>query len=275
MNKEKLIYRINMTPFAVFNTIILFFIAIVFFFGVMWFGGTLVGSGGISYDTYFSEYKPMIIISESMTPTIAVNSLLLVEDKPFEDLRIGDIIFFHTKQHGMVGHRIIASMGDGFKTKGDNNKLIDDWIVTEDMYKGCVYEIHNEFAPLITLLFGDLDNISLAKLFLGFVLLAIFFTAILYFFKGIYDYLFVYHFLKKSSEKGGINVVQQYYPNLKNGIKEEDIVNAFEHLNKDFSFLKRIKVRYHLLALHRSLLLEERVKQRYLYRLEDFRKELK
>ena len=275
--RKNLIYKINMTPFEFFNTIILLFIALMFFIGVMWFGGTLVGYGGLSYDTYYTKYKPMIIISESMTPTIEVNSLLFVENKPFEELSIGDIILFNTAEYGMVGHRIVASIGDGFKTKGDHNHKIDNWVVTESMYKGCVAEIHNEFAPFITLLFGDLDNLNLGKLFLGFVLLAIFLVLIILLLKWIYDFIFIYYFISKSSKNGGRFTVERYYPYIINSVQENQIAEVLEKLSnaENSSFFDRLKVRLHLLKFHRTLIEEEKSKRRYLYSLEKLRKDLK
>ena len=52
--KEKLRYKINMTPFEMFNSVVLLFIAVMVFIGVMWMGGTLIGYGGLSSDTYYT-----------------------------------------------------------------------------------------------------------------------------------------------------------------------------------------------------------------------------
>ena len=276
MQNKKLTYKINLTPFELFNTVILLFMAVAVFFGVLWMGGTLIGSGGMSCDTYYTKYKPMIIISESMTPTIAVNSLLFVEDKAYSDLEIGDIILFNTAEHGLVGHRIVEQVTEGFKTKGDNNELIDNWVVTEGMYKGCITEIHNEFAPIITLLFGDLDNLSVSKLLLGFVLMALFLTLVILIIKGLYEYVFLYHFLKKSSiEGGGKKVIAQYYPYLERKVVIEDIEEVFEKLGKKVSFLDSLCLRYRVLKLHRILLEEDRYKQRCLWQIKKIGKDLR
>ena len=276
MENKKLTYKINLTPFELLNTVILLFIAVVCFFGVLWMGGTLIGSGGMSCDTYYMKYKPMIIISESMTPTIEVNSLLFVGDKAYSDLEIGDIILFNTAEHGLVGHRIVEQVTEGFKTKGDNNERIDNWVVTEGMYKGCITEIHNEFAPIITLLFGDLDNLSVGKLLLGFVLMALFLTLVILIIKGLYEYVFLYHFLKRSSiDGGGQKVIDQYYPYIERKVVVEDIKDVFDRLNKKVSFLESLKLRYRVLKLHRTLLESERLKQRYLWQIKRLGKDLR
>lgn len=253
-----------MTPFEIFNSLTLLFIAIMVFIGVMWMGGTLIGYGGLSSDAYYSEYKPMIIISESMTPTIAVNGLLLVEDKPFYDLEVEDIIVFNTNEYGLVGHRIIEKTDIGYRTKGDNNQLIDNWLVTEEMYKGHVAEIHNEFAPFITLLFGDLDNLSLDKLFLGFFLMTALLVVFLVILKNLYDYIFVYYFIKKSSKLGGNNVVEEYYSNTICQMEDSKLIELFDELEKTpkLSIVKRLKLRYNILRLHNILQHRNRINRR-------------
>ena len=274
--KEKLRYKINMTPFEMFNSVVLLFIAVMVFIGVMWMGGTLIGYGGLSSDTYYSEYKPMIIISESMTPTIAVNGLLLVEAKPFDELEVNDIIVFNTYQYGLVGHRIVQELDSGFRTKGDNNVLIDNWVVTEEMYKGHVAEIHNEFAPFITLLFGDLDNLSLDKLFLGFFLMAGLLILIIMLAKNLYDYIFVYYFIKKSSKSGGANVMAEYYTDSVLKIEDEKLVELFDTLEngKDLSLLGRLRLRYDILRLHNILHHRNRINRRLKYLTNLVRKDL-
>ena len=272
-NKRIVRFKINMTPFEKLNTAILLFMAVMIFIGVMWMGGTLIGYGGLSSDTYYGRYKPMVIISESMTPTIEVNGLLYVEDAPFSELGLGDIIVFDTIEYGLVGHRIIKELDYGFKTQGDNNRVEDNWIVTEDMYKGRVAEIHNEYAAIITLLFGDLNNLSLNKLFLGFILLAVFITFIIVMIRWFYYFIFVYYFLKKSSEKGGKNVLNEYYPYLDNE-KEDEIISLFDKLNGSKTLLQSLRLRYDILKLHNILVEEQRVKRKFKNICEIVRKDL-
>lgn len=273
-NKRIIRFKINMTPFEKLNTAILLFMALMVFVGVMWMGGTLIGYGGLSSDTYYGKYKPMVIISESMTPTIAVNGLLYVEDAPFSVLKEGDIIVFDTIEYGLVGHRIIKALDYGFKTQGDNNRVADNWIVTEEMYKGRVAEIHNEFAPWITLLFGDLDNLSLNKLFLGFILIAVFITFVILLIRWLYYFTFVYHFLKKSSIKGGENVLKEYYPYLNNEKIEKEIICIFDKLSSSKTLLQSLKLRYDILKLHNILIEEQRVKRKFKDICEIVRKDL-
>ena len=167
----------------------------------------------------------------------------------------------------MVGHRIVEKSDIGYRTKGDNNKLIDNWLVTEEMYKGHVAEIHNEFAPFITLLFGDLDNLSLSKLFLGFFLMAGLLILLILFGKNLYDYIFVYHFIKKSSKLGGANVMAEYYTDSVLRIEDEKLVDLFDKFdnNEDLSFIGRLRLRYDILKLHNILQHRNRLNRKLKY----------
>lgn len=274
-NKKIEKFRINMTPFEIFNSMVLLFIAVMVFIGVMWMGGTLVGYGGLTSDTYYGEYKPMIIISESMTPTIEVNGLLLIDKTPFSELKVGDIIVFDTVQYGLVGHRIITDLGNGFRTQGDNNKVADNWIVTESMYKGKVAEIHNEWASIITILFGDLDNLNIGKLFLGFFLIAVFVVAFILFIKWVYELIFVYYFLIKKGNGDSEYIVKQYYPNLNMRINEDELKDIFKGLKyADYGFFKTLRLRYNILRLHNVLQNEQKIKRRFDYLCNIVRKDM-
>ena len=277
MYKDKKVekFRINMTPFEIFNSVVLLFIAVMVFIGVMWMGGTLMGYGGLTSDTYYGEYKPMIIISESMTPTIEVNGLLLIDKTPFSELKEGDIIVFDTIEYGLVGHRIISELEYGFKTKGDNNKVEDNWIVTESMYKGKVAEIHNEWASVITILFGDLDNLSLGKLFLGFLIIAVVVVLFLRFAKWVYDLVFVYYFLIKKGHSNSEYIVKQYYPNMNTKIDEKELKDIFSVLKySEYGFFKTLKLRYNILRLHNVLQIEQKTKRRFDYLCSKVRKDM-
>ena len=272
--KNTVKYRIKMTPLETCNTCILLFIAIMIFISVMWMGGTLIGYGGISYDTYFTKYKPMIIISESMTPTIEVNALLLVDKTPYEDLKEEDIILFNTVEYGLVSHRIVDKDDVGFITKGDNNKNQDSWRVTPEMYKGKIAEIHNEYAGIITLLFGDLDNLNLSKLFLGFSLIAVFLSVIIVCLVEIYKFFVINYFLKQSAKYGGKHILEEYYPSLLKSDKKDEYIEIFDKIYSSKKY-KKFKIRKYILKLHNILKMEERSRVRENYIRNTIRKDLK
>src|SRR5882672_7007676 len=80
-------------------------------------------------------YKPVVVYSGSMTPTIAVGGLAV--DRPIhaKDVRVGDVITFTDpyEQSRMVTHRVIAIIptahGLAYRTKGDANPSRDPWTI--------------------------------------------------------------------------------------------------------------------------------------------------
>ena len=60
----------------------------------------------------------------SMLPSIPSKALLILIPIIEEDLRVGDIITINTKD-GKIIHRLVNITEDGYKTKGDNNKIQD------------------------------------------------------------------------------------------------------------------------------------------------------
>lgn len=271
-----------MTPYEICNSIVLFLISAFIFVSIMWMGGTIVGYGGAGYDAWFGSKKPLIIVSESMTPTIEVNGLLMVENKPYEDLEVGDIILFQTRQYGLVIHRIVEEVkidmtpeleelltsDVGFKTKGDNNELEDTWVVTSEMYKGYVSSIHNEFANIITVLFGDLDQLNFWKLLLGYIIIAIVIVMLFGFLKMAYNYICIYIFLKRSKKKGVNNVIDEYYNYLNEGLvaEKEKVLEIFNAIGTEKGIIKHLKLRYDLMRLHRNLIACEKIKRKINYR---------
>lgn len=82
------------------------------------------------------QFKPAIVVSGSMEPTIQTGSLLLV-DKKDKDIEVGDIIAY--KNHEMeVSHRVVDITSNGYVTKGDNNDNVDFYQVRESDLIGTV-----------------------------------------------------------------------------------------------------------------------------------------
>lgn len=121
--------------------------------------------------------KPMIIISGSMEPTLRTNSLIIIKDYPIEGVEVGDIVQI-MRLDGLddkdVIHRVIEIKDNGnMLTKGDNNKVMDSWVVDKDNYGGKVVATCNEVAPVISFLFGDFKSIDTTRLVRGFGILVV------------------------------------------------------------------------------------------------------
>ena len=86
------------------------------------------------------------IISPSMTPNINVYDVVVAVKTDTSKLKVGDVISFYTNEVNVNGltitHRIqqIVEQDGGryFKTKGDYNKYVDKWTVSESDIVGKV-----------------------------------------------------------------------------------------------------------------------------------------
>jgi signal peptidase len=87
----------------------------------------------------FLGYKPFIVLSDSMLPTISSGDLVLVKEVDVEKLEQGDVIAFR-EGTSVVTHRIVEVMNEGdakrFRTKGDNNNVADPLLVRPEMVEG-------------------------------------------------------------------------------------------------------------------------------------------
>ena len=115
-------------------------------------------------NTFIFGVKPTLIITDSMEPIIMTNSIVIVEPVEFDDIKPGDIIRFNipNNQYTVV-HRVesISYKHQEIHTKGDNNELIDNWVVKPDMVLGKVTHINNGISEIITLIFGKFDTNSI------------------------------------------------------------------------------------------------------------------
>ncbi|MBC2697865.1 MAG: signal peptidase I [ANME-2 cluster archaeon] len=77
-----------------------------------------------------------IITSGSMSPTLEVKDLVLMQNLKI-DPQQGDIIMFETKEAKMpVIHRIYSGSENEIRTKGDAVELVDNWIIKKDQIQG-------------------------------------------------------------------------------------------------------------------------------------------
>lgn len=90
------------------------------------------------------KYQPIAILSNSMKNEFAKGDAVIVEkidEDDFSRIKIGDIIYY--KYNGRyITHRVIniekINKSYIFYTKGDNNRIVDDWGVNDYMVEGIV-----------------------------------------------------------------------------------------------------------------------------------------
>ena len=121
------------------------------------FVGAVLVFGGFAIRSFLQVSNPVYVVpSVSMVPTLNVGDLIVIRNGQgfsFSDLKVGDIIVFHTNDGGgrTIVHRIVKIYSDPttgerlVKTKGDNNPQsypnFDYPIRQQDYYGKVIYII--------------------------------------------------------------------------------------------------------------------------------------
>ena len=87
----------------------------------------------------FFGWKPFVVLSNSMTPTIQLGDLVIVKKVDSDTIKEGDIIAYNLEDV-IITHRVskieIQDEKRIFTMKGDANSAVDDYIVKEDNIEG-------------------------------------------------------------------------------------------------------------------------------------------
>lgn len=81
--------------------------------------------------------SPFSIQTNSMSPSLKAGDLIIVKSVPSDELVVGDIISYYDTIDGenvIKTHRIVSITEDGtrlYTTRGDNNDVIDNYVLTE------------------------------------------------------------------------------------------------------------------------------------------------
>lgn len=106
----------------------------------------------------FGGYSFFRVVTGSMEPTIPTGALLVCKDMDINDVTVGDIICFHSKDRYMQGsvitHRVYNIRYDSESnvnliTKGDANLSVDGYISSEDNFIGKVVWFTSEDSSFI------------------------------------------------------------------------------------------------------------------------------
>lgn len=102
-------------------------------------------------DSTIPLFNAYVIVSQSMVPTIKINDAIVIKRMDNDNYNIGDIITFSSSDVNYKGlavtHRIVDKKSYGYnesvyKTKGDNNVIVDPAVVkTEDIYGRVLFKI--------------------------------------------------------------------------------------------------------------------------------------
>ena len=80
-------------------------------------------------------YKPLVVISGSMEPTLQVGGLLYYHEENIDNFMKDDILVYKSRNH-IISHRVVEKLDDGFITKGDANKSVDSDIISNSKVLG-------------------------------------------------------------------------------------------------------------------------------------------
>jgi signal peptidase len=78
-------------------------------------------------------YRPVTVLSGSMTPTFSPGDMVIVTPEPLREVRVGQIISYRIPigDHHVQSHRVIKIVRAGLhplvRTKGDANAAADPW----------------------------------------------------------------------------------------------------------------------------------------------------
>lgn len=140
-------------------------------------------------------FSAFIVISGSMIPNIEVNDIIINKSIDVDHLAVGDIISFrfHNNYEKINTHRIVGILeNEGktyFRTKGDNNGVVDNYLVEESLIVGKTI--------LILPKAGYIYLFTKSYMGIGVIILTL---IMIYLFTRLYFLLIEKHFPKKNKE---------------------------------------------------------------------------
>ena len=105
-------------------------------------------------EAYVFGYRPIFVQTGSMEPYLMTNSFALTKEvTDISQLEVGDVVSFHLDTEDgnrlCITHRIIEIKDDFIYTKGDNNRVADNYPLTIDNIESEVLTVFNQSAWLI------------------------------------------------------------------------------------------------------------------------------
>jgi signal peptidase I len=86
------------------------------------------------------SYKPLTVLSNSMYPVLEAGDMIFSKELDSSKVRKGDVITFKENDGRIVTHRVVKVVIENgetmFQTKGDNNNVIDQSLVSSDQLIG-------------------------------------------------------------------------------------------------------------------------------------------
>jgi signal peptidase len=120
-------------------------------------------------------FRQYVVATGSMEPEYNIGDVIIIREKPEEEIKIGDIINY-TSENGIdtITHRVVDIIEkDGqnyYKTKGDNNNSEDSELVKYSQVKGKLVFTISKLGTVITKMFtGTGITILFAVIILSYI----------------------------------------------------------------------------------------------------------
>jgi len=107
--------------------------------------------------------KTLYYTGPSMNPTLKAGASLYLTPYNGQKIKRGDVIVFHhPTDEKLITHRVLSVHSSGIRARGDNNSLIDPWILSPEQIVGKV--IHAQRGRIKRRMFGGFLGHLYAKL---------------------------------------------------------------------------------------------------------------
>src|SRR5262249_44694435 len=83
----------------------------------------------------------------SMHPLYAPGTILVLQKRPFGELKRGETALYRSKQQKVVAHLLVAKTRDGWRVQGLNNAIHDMEPVSPENFVGVVIAAFQPIAP--------------------------------------------------------------------------------------------------------------------------------
>lgn len=123
----------------------------------------------VVYLPYFLGYECYYVSTGSMSPTINFGSLVMTENITFDELKIGDILTFHSDDENKhFTHRVVSidTATQMLTTKGDANNDVDPQPTNFQMARGRVVIVIPVIGFIAMALGYDASKIIIALIFI-------------------------------------------------------------------------------------------------------------
>lgn len=80
--------------------------------------------------------RPLTVLTNSMQPEFNAGDLIFIREVDVSDIKVGDIITYWLDESKSITHRVIQIVDGEFITKGDNNNVEDEKLVSREQVMG-------------------------------------------------------------------------------------------------------------------------------------------